>query len=45
MPDESAKRRFVFSRPPVWLRNLQAESSASNTADDDDLPPWLQFEE
>jgi tetratricopeptide (TPR) repeat protein len=37
------RRRFVFSRPPVWLRQTTERNGGSDTPDDDlDLPPWLQ---
>jgi len=47
--DGGQKRRFVFSRPPAWLRQpteMRDQPSSAPAADDDfddvDLPPWLQ---
>jgi tetratricopeptide (TPR) repeat protein len=35
--------RFVFSRPPRWLRRLlELRRQPSEPADDDDLPAWLR---
>jgi hypothetical protein len=35
--------RFVFSRPPRWLRRLlERRESASHVQDDSDLPAWLR---
>lgn len=33
--------RFIFSRPPVWLRML-LERRSSEIVSDDDLPAWLR---
>jgi tetratricopeptide (TPR) repeat protein len=51
MPDESGARpRFVFTRLPLWQRVPGATSSGrddrngDSQAGDDDLPPWLSFE-
>jgi tetratricopeptide (TPR) repeat protein len=33
--------RFIFSRPPIWLRNLLAARTSQNE-DDNDLPSWLR---
>jgi tetratricopeptide (TPR) repeat protein len=42
-PPRPERRRFVFSRPPVWLRRATERNGGSETPDDDlDLPPWLQ---
>ncbi len=35
--------RFVFSRPPRWLRRLiEGRGAASEVTDDSDLPAWLR---
>ncbi|MCL4247841.1 MAG: tetratricopeptide repeat protein [Anaerolineae bacterium] len=34
--------RFVFSRPPVWLRRLLERGSEQPSGEDDDLPAWLR---
>jgi len=34
--------RFVFSRPPVWLRRLLERRPQKSSEDDDDLPAWLR---
>jgi hypothetical protein len=46
--------KYAFSRPPAWLRRLRGETGGSTVSaltiepkaleDDDDLPPWLQFD-
>ncbi len=39
-----SRRRWVFSRLPVWLRSVVSQpSNSGGTAEDDvDLPPWLR---
>ncbi|MBE0704262.1 MAG: hypothetical protein IH582_14025 [Afipia sp.] len=34
--------RFVFSRPPVWLRRLFERGPEQPPENDDDLPAWLR---
>ena len=36
-----ARRRFVFSRQPAWLR-ASAETGQADDDDDFELPEWLQ---
>ena len=49
VPPRRSVQRFVFSRPPVWLRVLEGpapdEDDWPDTADQDDdfeLPDWLR---
>jgi hypothetical protein len=50
VPAQSRRGRFVFSHPPVWLRQPTETSSREvnkQAADDEDwndvdLPPWMQ---
>jgi tetratricopeptide (TPR) repeat protein len=37
-----ARRRFVFSRQPVWLRRPVEQQAAQSEEEDNDFPGWLR---